>query len=47
VSLRAEKAKLLRMEDIATRLPTIPNAALVESIVLLGEMPHQVEVFGH
>lgn len=38
VSLRAEKAKLLRMEDLAERLPTLPEDP--------ADIPHHVEVFG-
>ncbi|MCW3097484.1 MAG: dnaE2 [Chthonomonadaceae bacterium] len=45
VSLRVEKAKLLRMEDLAERLPTLPNEPPTE-LAVLDSMPHQVEVFG-
>ena len=45
VSLRVEKAKLLRMEDIAERLPTLPDEPSVP-IAVLSDLPHLVEVFG-
>lgn len=42
VSLRVEKAKLLRMEDLTERLPTLPD----DKTVVLEAIPHLVEVFG-
>ena len=45
VSLRVEKAKLLRMEDIAERLPTLPDETSAP-ITVMSDLPHLVEVFG-
>jgi error-prone DNA polymerase len=46
VSLRVEKARLLRMTALAERLPAMSDAATEAQLPTREEMPHHVEVFG-